>query len=232
MPNRIIKDSIHESEKVNAMTDFQFRLWISLITYVDDYGRGDARPSIIKGNCFPLRERLTNKDIEAGLAGLAGIGCIVLYEIDGRPYLYFPNWEKHQTIRNKRSKFPEPPQTSESICKQVITNASLIQSNPNTNPNPNTKCVTRFAPPTEEEVREYCKERGNHVDAGRFVAYYESNGWRVGKNPMKDWKAAVRTWERDDNHKKPAFQGASHKEATASDLDRMRKFVEKLGGAT
>ena len=70
MPNRIIKDSIHESEKVNAMTDFQFRLWVSLITYVDDYGRGDARPAIIKGNCFPLRDRLTNKDIDAALTGL------------------------------------------------------------------------------------------------------------------------------------------------------------------
>ncbi len=92
MPNRIIKDSIHESEKVNAMTDFQFRLWVSLITYVDDYGRGDARPAIIKGNCFPLRDRLTNKDIDAALTGLAGIGCIVLYEVDGRPYLCFPNW--------------------------------------------------------------------------------------------------------------------------------------------
>ena len=133
MPNRIIKDSIHESEKVNAMTDFQFRLWVSLITYVDDYGRGDARPAIIKGNCFPLRDRLTNKDIDAALTGLAGIGCIVLYEVDGRPYLCFPNWEKHQTVRNKRSRFPEPPGellTSAINCNQLNANASLIQSNP------------------------------------------------------------------------------------------------------
>ena len=69
MPNRMIKDSIHISEKVNAMTDFQFRLWVNLITYVDDFGRGDARPAVIKGACFPLRERLTNKDIEKALAG-------------------------------------------------------------------------------------------------------------------------------------------------------------------
>ena len=133
MPNRIIKDSIHESEKVNAMTDFQFRLWVSLITYVDDYGRGDARPAIIKGNCFPLRDRLTNKDIDAALTGLAGIGCIVLYEVDGRPYLCFPNWEKHQTVRNKRSRFPEPPGellAAANNCNQLNANASLIQSNP------------------------------------------------------------------------------------------------------
>ena len=54
----------------------------------------------------------------------------------------------------------------------------------------------RFVPPTFEQVKEYCAERKNSVDAERFVSYYDSNGWKVGKNPMKDWKAAVRTWER------------------------------------
>ena len=53
----------------------------------------------------------------------------------------------------------------------------------------------RFTPPTVDEVREYCFERGNSVDPQRFVDYYTSNGWMVGKNKMKDWKAAVRTWE-------------------------------------
>lgn len=53
----------------------------------------------------------------------------------------------------------------------------------------------RLAPPSIEEVRSYCRERGNSVNAEQFVAFYESNGWKVGKNPMKDWKAAVRTWE-------------------------------------
>lgn len=55
---------------------------------------------------------------------------------------------------------------------------------------------TRFAKPTLEEVQAYCRERGNKVDADKFYDHYTSNGWRVGKNPMKDWKAAVRTWER------------------------------------
>lgn len=55
---------------------------------------------------------------------------------------------------------------------------------------------TRFTKPTLEEVQAYCRERGNKVDAEKFYDHYTSNGWRVGKNPMKDWKAAVRTWER------------------------------------
>lgn len=52
-----------------------------------------------------------------------------------------------------------------------------------------------FKPPTVDEVKAYCVERGNQVDPARFIDFYEANGWRVGKNPMKDWRAAVRTWE-------------------------------------
>lgn len=55
----------------------------------------------------------------------------------------------------------------------------------------------RFVKPTIEEVKEYCESRGNGVDPAKWMAHYEANGWRVGKNPMKDWKAAVRTWEPD-----------------------------------
>ncbi len=55
---------------------------------------------------------------------------------------------------------------------------------------------TRFTPPTLSDVQNYCFERNNNVDAQRFIDYYTSNGWKVGKNSMKDWKAAVRNWER------------------------------------
>lgn len=55
-----------------------------------------------------------------------------------------------------------------------------------------------FAKPSRQEVKEYCIERGGKVDAEVWYDYYEANGWRVGKNPMKDWRAAVRTWEKRD----------------------------------
>ena len=54
----------------------------------------------------------------------------------------------------------------------------------------------RFVPPTVEEVRDFCLGRNNGIDAEAFVDFYQSKGWYVGKNKMKDWKAAVRTWER------------------------------------
>ncbi len=54
----------------------------------------------------------------------------------------------------------------------------------------------KFIIPTPEEIKKYCEDRKNNVDAERFFDYYESKGWMIGKNKMKDWKAAVRTWEK------------------------------------
>ena len=62
----------------------------------------------------------------------------------------------------------------------------------------------RFAPPTPENVREYCREKGLSVDADRFVDFYESKNWYVGKNKMKDWKAAVRNWARSQRQESTA----------------------------
>lgn len=73
--------------------------------------------------------------------------------------------------------------------------------------------ANRFRKPTFEEVSAYCKERNNNVDPQRFIDFYESKGWKVGKTPMKDWKACIRTWEKDD--KSPPKKGAN-----ASKYDR------------
>lgn len=68
----------------------------------------------------------------------------------------------------------------------------------------------RFVPPSLEEVKAYCRERNNNVDAERFINHYTSNGWHVGKNKMQDWKAAVRTWEKNGYDKKPTEQKSSN----------------------
>ena len=186
------------------MTDFQFRLWISLITYVDDYGRGDARPAVIKGACFPLRDRVTNKDIEAALSTLADIGCVGLYTVDGKPYLYLPNWESHQRVRQKVSKYPAPDDSNSRQSAATCGNVRLeSESNPESriqNPKEYNARTTRFTPPTVDQVSEYCHERNNRIDAQHFVDFYASKGWKVGNTPMKDWKAAVRNWETRDKN--------------------------------
>lgn len=90
---------------------------------------------------------------------------------------------------------------SSNISNSTSQSKSLIEEETSS------KCTNkRFVKPTLEEVQEYCKERNNNIDAQYFIDYYESNGWKVGKNAMKDWKAAVRTWEKNDFGKGKAKQ--------------------------
>ena len=63
--------------------------------------------------------------------------------------------------------------------------------------------LKRFTPPTVDEVAAYCGERNNRIDPQTFVDFYASKGWVVGKSKMKDWKAAVRTWEKRDGNGQP-----------------------------
>jgi len=87
----------------------------------------------------------------------------------------------------------------DSIGKYSIDNI-YVGETPTDTPNTSKKS-NKFIPPTLEEVKAYCQERKNNVDANKFVDFYESKGWMIGKNKMKDWKAAVRTWERKDKPK-------------------------------
>lgn len=84
--------------------------------------------------------------------------------------------------------------------------------------------VKRFTKPTVEEIAAYCQERQNGVDPQRFYDFYESKGWKIGKTPMKDWRAAVRTWEqkrRDDNAQmgRTDIQGTHEWGVKSVDLD-------------
>ena len=83
----------------------------------------------------------------------------------------------------------------------------------------------RFVKPTLSEIEQYCIERNNNVNAEQFFDYYESNGWKVGKNSMKDWKAAVRTWERSEYRKTN-----SKKNSKEDAINVVNNLMNKLGG--
>ena len=87
------------------------------------------------------------------------------------------------------------PQGREQSSHNNIDNNISDISNNNMSDKPTPR--TRFVKPTLAEVAAYCAQRKNKVDPEKFLDYYESNGWKVGRNPMKDWKAAVRSWERN-----------------------------------
>lgn len=209
MPNRILKESICTSENIDKLSSFVETVFYRLIVNVDDYGRIDARPKLLASKLFPLRD-IRVVQIEDALRVLTSAELVSTYTVDGKPFLQMNTWDKHQNIRAKKSKCPSPTEadhlkSSVSNCDQMPANVPVIQSNPNPNPNPNPKeneeeKRKRFIPPTIDEVIKYCSENNYNVDAQRFIDYYESNGWKVGKNPMKDWKAAIRsTWNKKEN---------------------------------
>lgn len=134
MPNRIIKESLLTSDKIASLSDFEFRLWVGLILSVDDAGRGDARPAIIKGRVFPLRERVSLKDIEVAIHGLAAKGCISLYKVGGKSYFWFPTWDNHQRIRDSKPKYPSPENADADSLPQSA--ATCGDPPPESNPNP------------------------------------------------------------------------------------------------
>lgn len=102
------------------------------------------------------------------------------------PPMVLPPTETPSTENQLQYKYPSNKvQTKESTRKERVADKPPTRH--------------RFVPPTVDEVRAYCAEKGYSVDPERFVDYYTSNGWRVGKNPMRDWKASVRTWVRKDN---------------------------------
>ena len=90
-----------------------------------------------------------------------------------------------QLTSDKESKEIEELKKENERLKEELANASKK------------KRGSAFVPPTVEEVRQYIIEKGFHFDASAFVSFYESKGWMVGKNKMKDWAAACRTWERN-----------------------------------
>lgn len=87
----------------------------------------------------------------------------------------------------------------------------------------------RFIKPTIEEIKTYCDERGNNVNPNKFYDFYESKGWLIGKNKMKDWKACVRTWERGNRLPTWFNKQNENKKPTNEELEEMNKILGELG---
>ena len=102
--------------------------------------------------------------------------------------------ENHQEPTETKENLQEPTETQKEKEKEKKEreeeNTSLTGSK--------RKPLARFTPPTVEQVAAYCQERGNRINAQQFVDFYASKGWKVGQNPMKDWRACIRTWEGRD----------------------------------
>ncbi len=108
MPNRMLKESILSSEKFNSLTWFEQSTYIRLILLADDYGRLDGRDVILKSYCYPLDDKVTRSAISKAISHMVNVGLLQKYEVNNKPYLYFPNFGKYQRLRSKTSKYPAP----------------------------------------------------------------------------------------------------------------------------
>ena len=131
MPNRIIKESICYSEDIRKLEPMEEIFFYRLIVNCDDYGRCDARPQMLKAKLFPLDENVKSDDIIRYLMKSVDVGLVALYQNDGMNYLFLPKWEKHQQVRAKRSKYPDPLDSRsvvishDIICNQEISDDSI-----------------------------------------------------------------------------------------------------------
>tara|TARA_R110001583_G_scaffold59860_4_gene178080 strand:+ start:1380 stop:1997 length:618 start_codon:yes stop_codon:yes gene_type:complete len=114
--------------------------------------------------------------------------------------------KKEGLIEVKRKGIPAKQyfKINEQLVVKFLNNLSATNLT-SINKNKEIKIINKyFNKPTILEVKKYCKERNNNIDAEAFISFYESKGWMIGKNKMKDWKQAVITWEKR-NYKKPTM---------------------------
>ena len=123
MPTRYLKPGICDSDAIDKCTPLAETLFYRLLVNVDDFGRLDARPVLVKSKCFPLKEELTSKDMEILLAELVVNGLVIVYQQGERTFLQVQKWDNQP--RSKESKCPALTDT----CIRLYTDAR----NPRTN---------------------------------------------------------------------------------------------------
>lgn len=203
-------------------------LFSGLWCFSDDYGAIYYSERSIMGDIYCKRESVKWKKVQKWIQDLINIGCLIQCSYCGRDYLVVTNWDEHQTI-NKPSartyleksitykvRLLYEELTHSGGCSVVDQESFLTVYRTKENKKENKKEKENRnsdMPPSFADVDSYCKSRNNGIDAQRFIDHYTSNGWKVGKNPMVDWQAAVRTWEKNNNNPK--------KESTGDRFDRI-----------
>lgn len=160
-----------------------------------------------------------------------------VYDVFEKPHTEYQGLEKTSLEKTSLEKQDLERQDLEK-SPQLNTNR-LNTYRLNTDNKPNTKDIrgdkpptptkrTRFTPPTVEEVEDYCRERDNGIDAEHFIDYYEARGWELSKGrKVKDWKACVRTWERN-NRSKPARKAGEGKPPEPKERLNLESIIRTL----
>lgn len=207
--------------------------FIGLWTQADREGRLEDNPKRLKAQIFPW----DNVDSEKLLATLSP-RFVTRYEAEGRRYVQVNTFTKHQRPHPREAASEIPAPTAKQVsrekvvpCREKDLTSKLDKGNGVMD---TLDTGSRFRPPVFTEVQAYCQEKAIGIDPQRFIDHYEANGWRVGPNRMKDWRAAVRTWEgrRRDEAKtgaQPALTADAARANTAA-LLKLRREQDATAG--
>jgi uncharacterized protein YdaU (DUF1376 family) len=186
----LLMDAIYDREKFPTLDEAIDWVWASSQDEIDAVKLVLSKFFTVDGEVF-VQARISQELQE--YAGLREINAINGKK-GGRPKGKTHSVSKKTHSVSDKSDQKANQSESKPNHKPLTTNHKPITKEPVVKAKPK-----RFAPPCMQEVVDYCKQRSNFVDPQRFIDYYTSNGWKVGKNPMKDWKAAVRNWESKSN---------------------------------
>lgn len=156
-------------------------------------GKPIKRGQLVTGRkALAAQTGLSEQTVRTSLNRLKSTNEITIASTNKFSVITIVNYGKFQDV----PEMPTSTLTSNLTSGQPATNQQLTT---NEQSNKDIKPRKRFTPPSVDEVAAYCRERRNAVDAQRFVDFYAASGWMRGKTPVRDWKACVRTWERNDN---------------------------------
>lgn len=178
MPNRILKESICTSDKIEQLSAFAEIFFYRLIVNADDHGRMDGRAAVLRSRLFPLKD-VRNAQIEEALRELSSVELVSTYIVDGKPFVRLIAWDRHQQIRAKKSKYPAP----DNSCNQMISDDCKCPRNPiQSKSNPNTN-------PESEPAREAAGAAGDDIrpDFGTIEVYAANNLAALNAGNMQEF---------------------------------------------
>jgi hypothetical protein len=201
-----------------------FSLFMYLLTNANNenriwYGVEVKRGQLVVGR-KSLSEKLgiSERSIRTGLARLQESQAIDQQTTNRFTLVTICNYEIYQNEKEKEKSANDQKTTSKRPQRENKKNLDI------------SKDISRqkkFSPPSVDAVREYCKTQGYDVDAEAFVDFYTAKGWMVGQNKMKDWKAAVRTWQRKGKNERKKNDEKANTRLSEQNYDDLPDWVKR-----
>ena len=182
---RTVKPEFFTSESVISVSPLARLFFIGLWCEADKEGRLKWKPKTLKFRYLPG----DSVNIEKLCKELEAENMIVTYSVNDVDYCEIPGFSSHQVINNREKESILPSRDNDASTTRESGRKEGKEGKEG-------KGIARFTPPTITEVIQYMTEKGcnSQVEAEKFFDYYSSKGWLVGRSKMKDWKAAIRNW--------------------------------------